>query len=82
MSPNLDEIQQVLNKATGYVLEVSRGIAQWGQERFRKATDEEKKKSKQNDGSAGKNIFLLFFFFFLANYVCALKSLQHVTPHN
>ena len=47
MSPNLDEIQQVLNKATGYVLEVSRGIAQWGQDRFRVATQEEKKSLKQ-----------------------------------
>ncbi len=35
MQPNLDEIQQALNKATQQVLEVSRGIAQWGQVRFR-----------------------------------------------
>lgn len=35
MQPSLDEIQQALSKATHYVLEVSRGIAQWGQERER-----------------------------------------------
>lgn len=38
MTPSLDEIQQVLNKATGYVLEVSRGISQWGS--TNKADDE------------------------------------------
>ena len=34
MQPSLDDIQQALNKATTFVLEVSRGIARWGQERF------------------------------------------------
>ncbi|XP_033641432.1 dynein heavy chain 8, axonemal-like [Asterias rubens] len=34
IKPSLDDIQQALNKATGCVLEVSRGVAQWGQNRF------------------------------------------------
>ncbi|XP_074653701.1 dynein axonemal heavy chain 8-like [Tubulanus polymorphus] len=36
MQPNLDEIQHALNLVSQCVLEVSRGICQWGQERFRK----------------------------------------------
>ena len=35
MHPSLDDIQQTLNKATQLVLEVGRGIAQWGQVRYR-----------------------------------------------
>ena len=34
IKPSLDDIQQALNKATGCVLEVSRGVAQSGQNRF------------------------------------------------
>ena len=41
MSPSLDDIQQALNKSTSFVLEVSRGIAQWGQQRFRRVDEEE-----------------------------------------
>ncbi|XP_030832172.1 dynein heavy chain 8, axonemal [Strongylocentrotus purpuratus] len=35
LQPNLEDIQQALNKATTCVLEVSRGVAQWGQSRTR-----------------------------------------------
>ena len=35
MQPSLDDIQQALSKATQCALEVSRNIAQWGQERYR-----------------------------------------------
>ncbi|CAH1796663.1 unnamed protein product [Owenia fusiformis] len=34
MQPSLDDIQHSLNAATHHVLEVSRGIAQWGQARY------------------------------------------------
>ena len=34
IKPSLDDIQQALNKATVCVLEVSRGVAQWGQKRY------------------------------------------------
>ncbi|XP_072165822.1 dynein axonemal heavy chain 8-like [Diadema setosum] len=37
LQPSLDDVQQALNKATACVLEVSRGVAQWGQKRFRPA---------------------------------------------
>ena len=40
MQPSLDDIQQALNKATAFVLEVSRNIAQWGQQRFKIPTNE------------------------------------------
>lgn len=33
--PTLDDIQQVLNKATQSVLDVNRSVAQWGQKRFK-----------------------------------------------
>ena len=35
MHPTLDDVQQAVNKATACVLEVSRGVAQWGQQRFK-----------------------------------------------
>ncbi|PIK45719.1 hypothetical protein BSL78_17425 [Apostichopus japonicus] len=35
MQPSLDDLQQALNRATVCVFEVSRGVAQWGQKRFR-----------------------------------------------
>ena len=35
IEPSLDDIQHALNKATQYLLEVSRGIGQWGQQRLR-----------------------------------------------
>lgn len=35
LQPNLEDVQQALNKATTCVLEVSRGVAQWGQSRTR-----------------------------------------------
>lgn len=35
MQPSLDDLQQALNRATVCVFEVSRGIAQWGQKRFK-----------------------------------------------
>ena len=38
IQPSLDDIQQALNKCTQCLLEVSRGIGQWGQERFRLPT--------------------------------------------
>ena len=69
MQPNLEEIQAALNKATGSVLEVSRGIAQWGQQRFRMPSAMEIKDitSKKRHGSmamgggsqeeAGNNIY-------------------------
>ncbi|XP_070548103.1 dynein axonemal heavy chain 8-like [Ptychodera flava] len=34
MQPSLDDIQHALNKVTSYVLEISRGVAQWGQKRY------------------------------------------------
>ena len=37
--PSLDDIQHALNKATHYVLEVSRGVAQWGQDRTQQPVD-------------------------------------------
>ncbi|XP_063956179.1 dynein axonemal heavy chain 8-like [Lytechinus pictus] len=33
--PSLEDVQSALNRATSCVLEVSRGVAQWGQKRFR-----------------------------------------------
>ena len=39
MEPNLDDIQQALNKATQHVLDVSKGIVQWGQQRFKVAPE-------------------------------------------
>ena len=44
MSPHLDEVQQTISRATSLVLEVSRNIAQWGQQRYRDPTPEEHKK--------------------------------------
>ena len=41
MQPSLDDIQHALNKATQCVLAVSRGIAQWGQQRYRMPTEAE-----------------------------------------
>ena len=35
MQPSLDDVQQAVNRATAFVLEVSRNIAQWGQQRFK-----------------------------------------------
>ena len=48
MQPNLDGIQQALNKATQHVLEVSRGIAQWGQTRFRMPEQKDKEAQEKN----------------------------------
>ena len=35
MQPSLDDVQQAVNRATAFVLEVSRNVAQWGQQRFK-----------------------------------------------
>ncbi|XP_077985364.1 dynein axonemal heavy chain 8-like [Glandiceps talaboti] len=35
MQPSLDDVQQALNKVATFVLTVSRGVAQWGQKRYR-----------------------------------------------
>ena len=50
MSPSLDDIQTALNKVTSHVLEVSRGIAQWGQERFQVVS---------HDGTGGSHRHLI-----------------------
>lgn len=41
MVPSLDDVQQAVNKSTHLILDVSRGIAQWGQERYRNPTASE-----------------------------------------
>ncbi|XP_006824996.1 dynein axonemal heavy chain 8-like, partial [Saccoglossus kowalevskii] len=35
MQPSLDDIQLALNKAAAFVVEVNRGVAQWGQNRYK-----------------------------------------------
>ena len=53
MHPSLDDIQQALNKAAQHVLEVSRGIAQLGQERFQMvAPGAERAESTHHQGSS------------------------------
>ena len=41
MHPALDEVQHTISRAVVLVLEVARGIAQWGQNRYRDPTPEE-----------------------------------------
>ena len=48
MWPPLDEVQQAISRATSYILEVSRGIAQWGQQRYRDPTPEEHEKMMEH----------------------------------
>ncbi|XP_023932850.1 dynein heavy chain 8, axonemal [Lingula anatina] len=38
MKASLDDIQQAINKASHYVLEVSKGVIQWGQQRYQLAS--------------------------------------------
>ena len=66
MQPSLDEIQHALNRCTQYVLEVSRGIAQWGQNRSRKESAKEAIKPGAADGTEdGKQHVSLVFWFLL-----------------
>ena len=42
MQPSLEDIQQAVNKACQVVLEVSKGLHQWGQERVHSAQPKER----------------------------------------
>jgi len=38
MVPSLDDIQQAINRTIHLILEVSRGVAQWGQRHLQKSS--------------------------------------------
>lgn len=60
MQPSLDEIQLALNKATQFVLEVSRGVAQWGQDRIIPIITDDTQRSAAGKEINGKWVLLFF----------------------
>lgn len=48
MHPGLEDIQQALNKATQFVLDISKGVYQWGQDREKQCPHKEKEQTKKH----------------------------------
>ncbi|KAJ8316142.1 LOW QUALITY PROTEIN: hypothetical protein KUTeg_006156 [Tegillarca granosa] len=48
MQPGLEDIQQALNKATQFVLDISKGVYQWGQDRDKQYPHKEKESTKKH----------------------------------
>lgn len=73
MVPSLDDIQQAINRMIQLILDVSRGVAQWGQRHLQKsnlkAELDTQQVSSAGFGLSGKltkkgESKLFFFFFF------------------
>ena len=65
MQPSLEDIQQAVNKACQVVLEVSKGIHQWGQDRNRIHSAQSSDKDKRPSALylQGMEEIKRFFFF-------------------
>lgn len=60
MVPSLDDIQQAINRMIQFTLEVSRGVAHWGQQQVRRVKSTPNSTSRtatdQNHPSTGKGL--------------------------
>lgn len=75
MVPSLDDIQQAINRMIQLILEVSRGVAQWGQRHLQKSSLKAESGTQQvssagfgSPGKIAKRGESKWFWFFFSTY--------------